>query len=81
MQAYILVQTETREPIAPALLAIDGIDVAVDLTGPYDALAKVDGTGRPVATIEEEVRALPNVLRAIVAPVEGIHSSASVAAA
>ena len=69
--AYILIQRNGTDPLAPALRAIPGVISADDVMGPYDAivLAKHDPIERPVTDVVEEVQRLPGVTRALVASV------------
>jgi hypothetical protein len=74
MQAYVLVQTESRRrQIAEELRAISGIVFAEDVTGPYDALALANQeTGaEDLQGMLEQVRQLPGVIHALAAPVAG----------
>jgi hypothetical protein len=74
MQAYVLVQTDTRRrEIAEELLAISGIVFAEDVTGPYDtiALAQEDPGTDDLQGMLEQVRQLPGVIHALAAPVAG----------
>lgn len=71
-RAFLFVQTERGlSGIAGRLRAIPGIVLAVDLSGPYDALALASfvGDGRAIDRIANTIRELPGVLRAIVAPI------------
>ena len=74
MQAYVLVQTDTRRrEIAEELRAISGIVFAEDVTGPYDALALAsqDPGADDLQGMLEQVRQLPGVIHALAAPVTG----------
>ena len=76
MQAYVLVQTQSRNGgIASDLRTVPGVVLAEDLAGPYDAIARVrpDSGERSVEGIVEQIRELPEVTRAISAPL--INSS------
>ena len=44
VQAYILVQTEVGKAaaVAAAILAIDGVAQAEDVTGPYDVIVRAE---------------------------------------
>jgi DNA-binding Lrp family transcriptional regulator len=72
LEAYVLVQTETkgREPVADELRAIPDIVWAEDLRGPYDAIARVRADSRQdlLRRVLEEVRKVPGVTRALPAP-------------
>jgi DNA-binding Lrp family transcriptional regulator len=57
LSAYVLIQTEVGKVahVAQALSDLDGVQVAEDLAGPYDVIARVqtpglDQLGRPVAS-------------------------------
>jgi hypothetical protein len=74
MQAYVLVQTESRNSgIAKDLEAVAGVILAEDLSGPYDAiaLARSDSSERPLEAVVAQLRELPTVARTIVAPLLG----------
>jgi DNA-binding Lrp family transcriptional regulator len=46
LSAYVLVQTEVgRAGPARAIMAIDGVQWADDLAGPYDVIARVQASG------------------------------------
>ena len=71
MQAYVLVQTESRRrQIAEELRAISGIVFAEDVTGPYDALALAnqESGAEDLQGMLEQVRQLPGVIHALAAP-------------
>jgi len=82
-KAYLLVQTERwGTTVADRLRAIPGVELAADVTGPYDALAlvgSIDDGG--VGRILDTVRGLPGVLRVIAAPVVGTDAAGHVDAA
>jgi hypothetical protein len=72
MQAYVLVQTDTRRrQIAEELRAISGIVFAEDVSGPYDALAlaRQDPAADDLQAMLERIRQLPGVIHALAAPV------------
>jgi hypothetical protein len=72
MQAYVLVQTNVNHgPIASTLRNISGVASADDLTGPYDAIvvADYDPEGRHIEAMVEEIKGIPGVIHALVAPV------------
>jgi hypothetical protein len=75
MKAYVLVQTasEIDRPIAPALRDLTGVVLAEELRGRYDAIAVASSgsDGHPLDKIINEIRDLPGVTRAVVAPVVG----------
>jgi hypothetical protein len=71
MRAYVLVQTATASgAIASALKRIPGVLGAEDLRGPYDAIALTgaDTFDQSLERIITEIRDLPNVTRALMAP-------------
>lgn len=71
MKAFVLVQTAVNSlPVAIHLRAIGGIESADDVKGPYDAiaLARPDLTSGPLERILAEIRRIPGVTRALVAP-------------
>jgi len=45
--AYVLIQTEVGKVahVAQALRDLDGVQVAEDITGPYDIIARVQASG------------------------------------
>jgi DNA-binding Lrp family transcriptional regulator len=65
VQAYILIQTDTGKAIevARAIAAIDGVDSAQAVTGPYDVI---------VSARASDVDALGQLVVTKVQPVEGI---------
>lgn len=72
MKAYVLIQTSNRsQGIVLDLRSLPGVVEADALRGPYDAIALVDpaSTGRPVDEVLEDIRELPWVTRALMAPV------------
>ena len=74
MKAFVLVQTAVNSlPVANYLRALSGIESADDVKGPYDAIARVRSDLGPVGLerILAEIRLLPGVTRALVAPLTG----------
>jgi DNA-binding Lrp family transcriptional regulator len=74
LKAYVLIQTvANRGGIADSVRAIPGVLAAVDLSGPFDAiaLAQSDSIGGLTEQILDQVRRLPGVIRALSAPVVG----------
>jgi DNA-binding Lrp family transcriptional regulator len=47
LSAYVLIQTEVGKvaQVAQALSGLDGVQLAEDLTGPYDVIAKIQAPG------------------------------------
>jgi len=47
LNAYVLILTEVGKVahVAPALRDLDGVQVAEDITGPYDVIARVQASG------------------------------------
>ena len=47
LSAYVLIQTEVGKVahVAQALGAVDGVQVAEDLTGPYDIIPRIQAPG------------------------------------
>jgi hypothetical protein len=71
MTAYVLIQTEALGvPLAHKLRTIPGIVSADDINGAYDAvaLARSGSTAELVEDVVEPIRRLPEVRRALVAP-------------
>lgn len=73
VQAYILVQTEVGKAaaVAAAILAIDGVAQAEDVTGPYDVIVRaearsVDELGKLVVA---RVQAVDGITRTLTCPV------------
>ena len=68
MTAYVLIQTEANSPpLTSDLLAVQGVERAEGLTGPYDAIAvarsiATDGT---LERIVSAIRRIPGVTHAI----------------
>jgi DNA-binding Lrp family transcriptional regulator len=74
MTAYVLIQTVAfGRAVAHKLRTIPGIVAADDINGPYDAiaLARSASSAELAAEIVEAIRRLPEVTRAIVAPLNG----------
>jgi DNA-binding Lrp family transcriptional regulator len=73
VQAYILVQTEVGKAaaVAAAILAIDGVAQAEDVTGPYDVIVRaearsVDELGKLVVA---RIQAVAGITRTLTCPV------------
>lgn len=69
VQAYVLIQTEVGKaaPVAEAVRAIDGVEAADDVTGPYDVIVKasapnVDDLGRMVVASIQQVDGITRTL-------------------
>ena len=47
LNAYVLIQTEVGKVahVAQALSDLDGVEVAEEITGPYDIIAKIQAPG------------------------------------
>jgi DNA-binding Lrp family transcriptional regulator len=47
LSAYVVIQTEVGKVahVAQALSGLDGVQLAEDLTGPYDVIAKIQAPG------------------------------------
>jgi DNA-binding Lrp family transcriptional regulator len=47
LSAYVLIETEVGKVahVARALVKLDGVQLAEDLAGPYDVIAKVQASG------------------------------------
>ena len=47
LSAYVLIQTEVGKVahVAQALSELDGVEVAEEITGPYDIIAKIQAPG------------------------------------
>jgi hypothetical protein len=48
LSAYVLIQTEVGKVahVAQALSELDGVEIAEDLAGPYDVIARIQAPGR-----------------------------------
>ena len=73
VHAYILVQTEVGKAsdVAAAITAIDGVENAENVTGPYDVSARVEGPsvdelGTLVVT---RIQQVPGITRTLTCPV------------
>lgn len=73
VHAYILVQTEVGRAaqVAGAIAAIDGVENAENVTGPYDVIARVEGPsvdelGTLVVT---RIQKVPGITRTLTCPV------------
>ena len=73
VQAYVLIQTEVGKaaPVAEAVRAIDGVEAADDVTGPYDVIVKassddVDSLGKLVVA---KIQAVDGITRTLTCPV------------
>jgi DNA-binding Lrp family transcriptional regulator len=69
VQAYVLIQTEVGKAasVADAVRAIDGVETADDVTGPYDVIVKaaadnVDDLGRMVVASIQQVDGITRTL-------------------
>lgn len=69
MAAYVLIQTASNAgPIAPELQIVSGVAHAQDLHGPYDAIALTRAEHRSLEEILADIRQVPGVTRAVIAP-------------
>lgn len=73
VQAYILVQTEVGQSaaVAKAISALDGIETAQEVTGPYDVIVcayarDIDALGRLVIA---RVQTVTGITRTLTCPV------------
>ncbi len=73
VQAYILIQTEVGKAaaVAAAILLIDGVAQAEDVTGPYDVIVRaearsVDELGKLVVA---RIQAVDGITRTLTCPV------------
>ena len=79
LSAYVLILTEVGKVahVAQALGDLDGVEVAEDITGPYDIIAKIQaaqsGSARPAG-------GLPHPSRGRRHPHSDLHGDPSVAA-
>jgi len=78
-EAYLLVQTAPGlRGVAKALRAVPGVVFALDVRGPFDAvaLARPNGPADTLESVLDQIRSIPGVLRALAAPV--VHPRAGV---
>lgn len=69
MQAYVLVQTDTRRrDVTDRIRALPQVVFAEDVSGPYDALALARSDGRGFEDVLGRIRELPGVIHALAAP-------------
>jgi hypothetical protein len=70
VKAYVLIQTTGAEPIGEALRLLPGVVSADNLRGPYDAIALVSPVSveHPIGRIIDDIKRLPGVARALMAP-------------
>ena len=73
VQAYVLIQTEVGKAasVADAVRAIDGVETADDVTGPYDVIVKasadnVDQLGKLVVA---RIQSIEGITRTLTCPV------------
>ena len=74
LRAYVLIQTDARAaPLSDALRGIPGVISAQDLTGAFDAIALASSasTRTLLENVVAQIRALPDVVRALPAPLVG----------
>jgi len=69
MQAYVLVQTDTRRrDVTDRIRALPQVVFAEDVSGPYDALALARSDGSGFDDVLGRIRELPGVIHALAAP-------------
>lgn len=69
MQAYVLVQTDTRRhDVTDRIRALPQVVFAEDVSGPYDALALARSDGHGFDDMLGRIRELPGVIHALAAP-------------
>ena len=73
VQAYVLIQTEVGKAadVAKAIAEIDGVNLAEDVTGPYDVIVRaeasnVDELGKLVVA---KVQGIDGITRTLTCPV------------
>ena len=72
MQAYVLVQTDTRRrDVTDRIRALPQVVFAEDVSGPYDALALARSNGHGFDDVLGRIRELPGVIHALAAPLSG----------
>jgi len=73
VKAYVLIQTAGAEPIGEALRLLPGVVSVDNLRGPYDAIALVSSASEehPIGRIIDDIKHLPGVARALMAPLVG----------
>lgn len=69
VSAYVLIQTEVGKAAAvtQAVAAIDGVKVAETVTGPYDAIIRVEGTSMDAVakTVVSKVQMVDGITRTL----------------
>ena len=69
MQAYVLVQTDTRgQDVTDRIRALPEVVFAEDVSGPFDALAFARSDGSGFDGVLDRIRSLPGVIHALAAP-------------
>ena len=69
MQAYVLVQTDSRgRDVTDRIRALPQVVFAEDVNGPYDALALARSDGHGFDDVLGRIRELPGVIHALAAP-------------
>ena len=69
MQAYVLVQTDTRRrDVTDRIRALPQVVFAEEVSGPYDALALARSDGHGFDDVLGRIRELPGVIHALAAP-------------
>jgi AsnC-like helix-turn-helix protein len=72
MEAYVLVQTDTRRrDVTDRIRALPQVVFAEDVSGPYDALALARSNGHGFDDVLGRIRELPGVIHALAAPLSG----------
>lgn len=73
VQAYILVQTEVGKSadVARAIAEVEGVTGADDVTGPYDVIARAEGSSVDLlgALVVSHIQTIPGITRTLTCPI------------
>jgi DNA-binding Lrp family transcriptional regulator len=82
MTAYVLIQKRPdSKPVGPTLRAMPAVISADDLSGPYDAIAVASASSSRelVDRVLPEIRELPGVTQALLAPLSNARDEGKAA--
>lgn len=73
VQAYILVQTEVGKSaeVCRAIGQVEGVTVAEDVTGPYDVIARAEGSSVDMlgTLVVSRIQSIPGITRTLTCPI------------
>ncbi len=73
VHAYILVQTQVGKAaeVAAAIAAVEGVETAEDVTGPYDVIARVQGPSVDElgSLVVSRIQTIDGITRTLTCPV------------